>query len=85
MKIVYKKIFQKQLRRLWVKVKQKFDSKIEKFLLNKYDKQLNNHSLKGKYQWMRSITITWDIRALYYEEWDTIVIFVFIGSHSELY
>lgn len=85
MKIIYKKKFQKQIKKLWWGVRVKFDSQILLFKKNKFDIRLNNHSLNGKYIWLRSINVTWDIRALYYEQWDEIVIFALIGSHSGLY
>lgn len=85
MKLIYKKSFQKHLKKFWISVKKKFDEKIAIFLSNKYDKRLNNHELKWNLSKYRSINVTWDIRALYYEQWEAIIIFALIGSHSELY
>jgi mRNA-degrading endonuclease YafQ of YafQ-DinJ toxin-antitoxin module len=85
MKLIYKKSFQKQLTKFWISVKKKFDDKIAIFLNSKYDRRLNNHKLNGVLSKYRSINVTWDIRALYYEQWEEIVIFALIGSHSDLY
>lgn len=85
MRIIYKKKFDKQLDKMDVFVKRKFASCIWLFKENKYDKRLNNHLLNGEYAWLRSINVTWDIRALYYEQGDEVIIFALIGSHSELY
>jgi addiction module RelE/StbE family toxin len=52
---------------------------------NPYNPQLANHGLKGKYLGYRSISIGSDLRALYTIRGDTIILFAFIGSHSQLY
>lgn len=60
--------------------------RIEMFRDNGNLDQLHDHALKGKYQGYRSINITGDVRALYYEKQDgKIVLFAFIGTHSQLY
>lgn len=79
------KKFDKQLSKLSPKIKLKFKKRSLEFLVEPGNPQLNNHSLTGKYHGYFSINITGDLRALYYEEGDTIIIFAFIGSHSQLY
>ncbi len=79
------KSFDKQYSRLNIKVKISFRRKLELFKVNPFDVSLRNHSLKGKYLGYRSIDVTGDIRALYITKGDTIIIFGFIGSHSQLY
>lgn len=79
------KAFDKQYAKLNPKVKTSFKSRIRVFKANPFDSTLRNHALKGKYLGFRSIDITGDVRALYTTQGDTIIIFGFIGSHSQLY
>ncbi len=79
------KSFGKQYAKLADTEKKRFRQRLTLFRANPYDKILRNHGLKGKYLGYRSIDIRGDLRALYYVEGDVIVIFAFIGSHSQLY
>lgn len=79
------KKFDKQYAKLSQKNKANFKQKIEVFRNNPFDKQLRNHPLKGKYLGYRSINITGDLRALYQIKGNTVTIFAFIGTHSQLY
>jgi addiction module RelE/StbE family toxin len=79
------KAFDKQYAKLNIKVRVSFKRRIETFKANPFDISLRNHALKGKYLGYRSIDITGDVRALYTAQGDTIIIFGFIGTHSQLY
>ena len=79
------KAFDKQYAKLNVKVKDAFKSRVTIFKSNPFDIRLRNHALKGKYLGYRSIDITGDVRALYTVHGDTVFIFGFIGTHSQLY
>lgn len=79
------KAFDKQYTKLNYKVKISFKSRLGLFKANPFDVRLRNHSLKGRYLGYRSIDVTGDIRALCTVRADTIIIFGFIGSHSQLY
>jgi addiction module RelE/StbE family toxin len=79
------KSFDKQYAKLSIKVKTSFKQRIEMFKANPFDTTLRNHALKGKYLGFRSIDITGDVRALYTTQGDMIIIFGFIGTHSQLY
>jgi addiction module RelE/StbE family toxin len=79
------KSFDKQYSKLAAKTKQKFKTRIELFRVSPFDASLRNHGLKGKYLGYRSIDIAGDVRALYTVKEDTVIIFAFIGSHSQLY
>ncbi|MFO0971031.1 MAG: type II toxin-antitoxin system mRNA interferase toxin, RelE/StbE family [Candidatus Saccharimonadales bacterium] len=69
-----------------MKVQIKAKERILAFCADKRQKQLRDHALTGKYRGYRSINITGDIRALYYEKEDgRIVIFAFLGTHGQLY
>ncbi len=85
MKVDSTKHFRKQFKKLTPKIHAQFDQRLALFLRKRSDKQLHDHALTGKYKGYRSINITGDIRALYYEHGGTIIIFAFIGSHSQLY
>ena len=79
------KSFDKQFIRLPSKDKQRFNTRLEIFKAHPFDVRLRNHALKGKYLGYRSIDIAGDLRALYTVKGDVVIIFAFIGSHSQLY
>ncbi len=84
MRVKFHRNFKKQYKKLRVKTRKRFEDKLNIFYIDEFSPVLNNHSLKGKQQGMRSINITGDLRAIYKKENQTIV-FVAIGSHSSLY
>lgn len=84
-KIDFTKGFVKQFKKLRPAQKDRFYERLELFKQNPHDRRLRDHALKGKFNGYRSIDIEGDLRALYYTEGDRIVIFAFIGSHSQLY
>ena len=79
------KAFDKQYSKLNLNVKNSFKRRVTMFKADPFDLSLRNHALKGKYLGFRSIDITGDVRALYTTQGDTIIIFGFIGTHSQLY
>jgi addiction module RelE/StbE family toxin len=81
----YTKDFEKQFLRIDKAIQSKFKERLDFFLLDQTHPALRVHSLKGKYVGYMSMNVTGDIRALYKEEGEQIVIFAFIGSHSQLY
>jgi mRNA-degrading endonuclease YafQ of YafQ-DinJ toxin-antitoxin module len=82
MRILYKKSFEKRFKTLPEKVKRQFYRRLESFVANPFFEQLNNHQVDKAYPGYRSINVTGDYRALYYEEGET-VLFALIGRHSE--
>ncbi len=85
MNIQTTKNFDKQYSKLNIKIKNQFKKHIELFKLNPFDITLRNHALKGRYLGYRSIDISGDVRALYTIKGNTLIIFVFIGTHNQLY
>jgi len=85
MKPEYHKNFRKQFDKLSIKIQDKFEEKLDLFLQNMFHLLLNNHSLSGEYEGCRSINITGEIRAIFYVKSDSNIVFINIGSHSELY
>lgn len=84
MRITFHRKFKKNIKKQPRKVQIKFKKRHKLFKKDQFHHSLNNHSLKGKYYGIRSINITGDIRAHYLED-DEGVIFLDIGSHSDLY
>ena len=85
MNIQTTKHFDKQYAKLNKKIKEQFKSRLELFSTNPFDVSLRNHALKGKFLGYRSIDISGDVRALYTVKGNTVIIFGFIGTHSQLY
>ncbi len=79
------KSFDKQFAKLRPSLKLQFKIKLEIFRQNTFDSRLRNHALTGKYKSYRSINVTGDVRALYTEKDDQIIIFGFIGRHAQLH
>jgi addiction module RelE/StbE family toxin len=79
------KSFDKQYAKLTARNKGQFKDRLGVFVRNPFDATLRNHALKGKYLGYRSIDITGDLRALYTVKGDVMIIFGFIGTHSQLY
>ena len=81
----FTKSFTSQFKRLDEKQKIRFYERLDLFKKNPHDRVLRDHALKGKYKGYRSIDIESDLRVLYYIKNDIIIIFAFIGTHSQLY
>ncbi len=80
------KSFDKQYAKLTIKNRLRFQERLAVFRAKPFDSDLRNHPLKGKkYFGYRSIDVTGDIRALYTVKGDIVIIFGFIGTHSQLY
>ncbi len=80
------KQFLKQYKKLPLKLQDKVTDRLEEFTTNQFSERLNNHALSGNFLGYRSINITGDVRVVYYHREDgTVVIFAFIGTHSQLY
>ncbi len=85
MKIDYHKKFVKVFKKLPHKIKSRFYDRLRLFEKNQFDPILGNHSVDPIYPGWRSIDITGDYRALFDPKGDDMVIFMKIGTHSELY
>lgn len=84
MEIIYRKKFKKAFKKQSKKVHDKFFEKIEIFYSDQFHYSLNNHTLHGEFEGVRSFDVTGDIR-VHYITIDNIAILLMIGSHSELY
>lgn len=83
--IDYSKKFVKEFEKLPTKLQRKFQERILLFIKNPNHPLLRNHPLVGELMGLRSINVTGDIRALYQDSGENRVIFIAIGSHSQLY
>ncbi|MEK7177417.1 MAG: type II toxin-antitoxin system mRNA interferase toxin, RelE/StbE family [Patescibacteria group bacterium] len=87
-RIDYSRKFNKQLKKAPLSIKIAFRDRLIIFLKNPFAPILNNHHLKGKYLYSRSVNITGDWRAIYSEVIENkikVVIFLALGTHSQLY
>jgi mRNA interferase YafQ len=84
-RVDFTKKFTKQFQKLSTRHKTAFYVKLELWQDNPHDKSLRDHALKGRYVGYRSIDVAPDLRALYYSQGDTIIIFALVGTHSQLY
>lgn len=85
MKIVYHQRFLKGFQKLPGKIQGKFFERLELFQREPFHPLLHNHSVEPAYPSWRSINITGDYRALYEIQKEGSVVFMKIGTHSELY
>lgn len=81
---VYKTRFRKQLGKLPMQIRKKFYERLGIFLENKFNPILENHSVDPIYPNCRSINVTGDHRAIFYETGNKVV-FIAIGTHPQLY
>jgi len=87
MKIEYHKNFAKQFSKLQKKEQVRVLETLKLFEKEPFSEALRNHQLKGNLSQFRSISSGGDIRLHYYEKEPNhiVVVFVAIGSHSQLY
>lgn len=85
MKLTYSKKYTKNFKKLNKKVQTKAINiliQFQKWILNK---SLNLHNLKWKFNWLKSINVSWDIRILLNPITGEIIEIVDIWTHSEIY
>lgn len=85
MVIVFDKSFYKGYEKLSKKKQEQFWERVELFKEDQNNPQLNNHTLHGKYDGFYSINISGDIRVIYEQIAKNKVLFIKIGTHSQLY
>lgn len=85
MTIEFSKSFKKHYQKLPKPIQEKAKTRLQLFRDNIFHPVLRNHELEGKYLDHRSINITGDYRAVYRKITETLVEFVDIGTHAQLY
>ena len=83
--IQFSRNFEKQLVKQDQKIRLAFNKRLSMFIVDPDNPVLRNHALKGKFKGFKSINITGDVRAIYKEVGDEIILFALIGTHSQLY
>ena len=72
-------------KKLSPELRRQFKKRRNLFLANRFDPVLNNHPLHAEYADCRSINITGDYRAVFYQERADCVQFIAIGTHHQLF
>jgi addiction module RelE/StbE family toxin len=87
MRYEYDKKFLKRFRVLEKPVQQRVRDAIDLFKINPQAPSLRHHKLSGKLRGTWSISAGGDIRIHYrkYRNGDIVIIFVAVGTHSQLY
>ena len=85
MRIAKGKQFEKQYKKLSPKIQKHFSERLRLFVDNKNHPLLRVHSLVGKYKGLYSFNVTADIRVIYDDAYEDLIILIYIGSHGELY
>ena len=76
--------FEKNRTKLPRKIQTRLSARLRLFEDESHHPLLNNHALGGAYEGYRSINVTGNYRAIYYEE-NGVYFFVRVGTHPELY
>ena len=84
-KILFSTRFRKLYKKADRKVQKCCDNRMVMFENNPDNPTLNNHVLTGKLQGLRSININGDWRAIYSIAGLEEVVFLLLGTHSQLY
>lgn len=85
MDVAFTKTFNKQFQKLPQKQQQQARDAVALFLHDHTTPTLRNHSLKGEWQGHRSISAGGDLRLHFMLITESRVLFVAVGSHSQLY
>ncbi|HWZ65888.1 MAG TPA: type II toxin-antitoxin system mRNA interferase toxin, RelE/StbE family [Patescibacteria group bacterium] len=85
MEVRFHKDFKKEFGKLSPKIQQKFWERLELWQEQPSHPLLKHHVLSGKLEGKHSINVSGDIRAIYEELDIVIVVYLMIGTHSQLY
>lgn len=88
MKVRFSPDFYRQYKKVDVRIRKSVDEKVEIFLKDPYNLELDNHPLKREWEGYRSIDITGDYRAIYKKidkGVDIVAYFVALETHRKLY
>lgn len=84
MNFEYSRTFKKDFRKLPTKLKLRFEERASIFRIDQFSPILNIHALNSPFLGYRSINVSGDIRAIFFQE-KRKATFIRIGTHSELY
>lgn len=77
-----------KVKRQDVRIRKSFKKALGIFFKDPNNLELDNHELKREWKGFRSIDVTADLRAIYYEDKEgdkSVAYFVALGTHKELY
>ncbi len=84
MKILFSKQFDRDFKKFDQKTQTIIIDRLNLLISDNNNRLLNNHSLSGKLKNLKSINISGDIRLLY-QELSEVLLIVRVGTHSQLY
>ena len=84
MHTIFHDTFRKKFEKLPEKIQGCFYERLKLFVDNPRDHILHNHSVGKRFVGCRSLNVTGDYRAIFYESADSVV-FINIGTHAQLY
>lgn len=84
MEVKFHTTFKKKLKKIPLKIQNRFYERLELFMQDKCNRVLNNHSVDQAYPNCRSMNVSGDYRAIF-EDRGELIIFINIGTHSDLY
>ncbi|OGE80114.1 MAG: hypothetical protein A2826_00850 [Candidatus Doudnabacteria bacterium RIFCSPHIGHO2_01_FULL_43_23] len=84
MEIIFHTNFRKRFKKLPSRIQKQFYNRLEMFSRDKFQKILNNHPVEQVFPDCQSINITGDYRAIF-KDHKHVIIFISIGTHSDLY
>lgn len=85
MSVTYNHRFKKQFKKAPSYIQEAFYERLQHFLKDEFHPILNNHPLKREWHHHRSINVTGDWRAVYFEFPNKHTEFRAIGTHNQLY
>jgi len=85
MQVTFSSNFDKKIKKIPIKIVDKFFERLELFKNDRFNVLLKNHKLHGEYNGFNSINITANFRAVFKYIDEEKIIFYDIGTHSELY
>lgn len=85
MKFISNREFDRKYLKLIKKIQIKFKERKELFSTEPNSRILNIHKLSGKYEGAWSINVTGNYRAIFFKQENGVIIFINIGTHSELF
>lgn len=85
MQFISNREFDRKYLKLDQKIQDRFKERKYLFSVEPNHRILNIHKLSGKYEGMWSINITGDFRAIFDKRENGLIIFINIGTHSELF
>ncbi|PIP63671.1 type II toxin-antitoxin system mRNA interferase toxin, RelE/StbE family [Candidatus Roizmanbacteria bacterium CG_4_10_14_0_2_um_filter_33_96] len=88
MKILYQNSFKKSYKKRFFNNKRLINIislRIQQFNINPNDIQLRTHTLSGAKKGLRSLSVTGDIRIIFYYDQNDNAVFIDIGTHNQVY